>query len=62
MSRVRDEDLDRLDSLLIQLRSIGQLLERRRGTFARGSAAFLHFHAFTSGLGADLNADDRWLR
>jgi hypothetical protein len=62
MSRVRDKDLDRLDSLLTQLRTIGQLHERRRGTFTRGSAAFLHFHAFSSGLAADLKADGRWLR
>ncbi len=62
MSRVRDEDLDRLDPLLTQLRSLGPLHERRRGTFTRGSAAFLHFHAFTSGLAADLKADGRWLR
>ena len=62
MSRVRDEDLDRLEARLTQLRTIGQLHERRRGTFTRGAAAFLHFHAFTSGLAADLNADGRWLR
>jgi hypothetical protein len=62
MSRVRDEDLDRLDPLLTQLRSIGELHERRRGTFTRGSAAFLHFHAFASGMAADLKAGDRWLR
>jgi hypothetical protein len=62
MSRVGDEDLNRLDWLLTQLRTIGQLHERRRGTFTRGSGAFLHFHAFTSGLAADLKADGRWLR
>src|SRR5450631_4078133 len=53
LGRVRDEDLDRLDSLLAQLRTIGQLHERRRGTFTRETAAFLHFHAFTSDLTAD---------
>jgi len=62
MSRVPDEDLDRLDPLLTQLRSIRELHERRRGTFTRGSATFLHFHAFTSGMAADLKAGDRWLR
>jgi hypothetical protein len=62
MSRVRDEDLDRLDPLLTQLRSIRELHERRRGTFTRGSGAFLHFHAFPSGMAADLKAEDRWLR
>ena len=62
MGRVRYEDLDRLDPLLTQLRSIGELHERRRGTFTRGSAAFLHFHAFASGMAADLKAGDRSLR
>ncbi|HSO94632.1 MAG TPA: hypothetical protein VLV81_01180 [Acidimicrobiia bacterium] len=62
MSRVRDEDLDRLEPLLAQLRAIGPLHERRRGTFTRGSAAFLHFHGFTSGPAADLKADGCWLR
>jgi|GEM_PF-3589717 len=62
MGRVRYEDLDRLDPLLTQLRSIGELHERRRGTFSRGSADFLHFHAFASGMAADLKAGDRWLR
>ena len=62
MRRVRDADLDRLDSLLTQLRTIRELQERRRGTFTRGSVAFLHFQAFASGLAADLKADGRWLR
>jgi hypothetical protein len=62
VGRVRDEDLDRLDPLLTQLRSIGELHERRRGTFTRGSVAFLHFHAFAAGMAADLKAGDRWLR
>jgi hypothetical protein len=62
MRRVRDEDLDRLDTLLTRLRSIGELHERRRGTFTRGSAACLHFHAFSSGMAADLKAGGRWLR
>jgi hypothetical protein len=62
LSRVRDEDLDRLDALLTQLRSLGELKERRRGTFTRGSAPFLHFHSFASGLAADLKVHGRWLR
>jgi hypothetical protein len=62
MSRVRDEDLDRLGSLLTPLRTIRQLHERRRGTFTAGSAAVVHLHAFASGLAADLKADGRWLR
>ncbi len=62
MSRVRDEDLDRLDALLTELRTLGELKERRPGTFTRGSAPFLHFHSFASGLAADLKVHRRWLR
>jgi hypothetical protein len=39
-----DEDLDRLDELLSELREFSQLRERKRGSFSRGSHAFLHFH------------------
>jgi hypothetical protein len=62
LSRVRDTDLDRLDPLLTQLRSLADLRERGRGTFTRGSAPFLHFHSFASGLAADLKVLGQWLR
>jgi hypothetical protein len=38
------EDLDRLEALLAELRGLPQLRERKRGYFSRGSRAFLHFH------------------
>jgi hypothetical protein len=38
------QDLDRLEELLGELRKLPQLRERRRGYFSRGSGAFLHFH------------------
>lgn len=62
MGHARDTDLDRLDALLCDLRSIDDLHERRRGTFTHRSAPFLHFHAFTSGMAADLKADGQWYR
>jgi hypothetical protein len=62
VGRARDTDLDRVDALLRDLRSIGDLHERSRGTFTRRSAPFLHFHAFTSGMAADLKADGQWYR
>jgi N-acetylglutamate synthase-like GNAT family acetyltransferase len=40
----RDEDLDRIEPLLAQLRSLDGLIEKKRGAFYRGSRAFLHFH------------------
>jgi hypothetical protein len=39
-----EEDLDRLDVVLVELRGLSDLRERKRGYFSRGSAAFLHFH------------------
>jgi N-acetylglutamate synthase-like GNAT family acetyltransferase len=39
-----DDDLDHIEALLAELRGIPQLRERKRGSFSRGSRAFLHFH------------------
>jgi hypothetical protein len=39
-----EEDLDRVEPLLAELRRLPQLRERKRGSFSRGSRAFLHFH------------------
>ena len=53
-----DEDLDRGEPLLIELRQMPQLRERKRGSFSRGARAFLHFtrtattSTSTFGLGA----------
>jgi hypothetical protein len=52
--------LDRLEPLLAQLRGVTELREKKRGTFYRGSRAFLHFHEDPAGLFADvrLGSDD----
>lgn len=44
MRHATQEDLDRLEGLLAELRSFPQLRERKRGYFSRGGKAFLHFH------------------
>jgi hypothetical protein len=55
----RPEDLDRLESLLTDLRAVPGLRERSRGTFSNRSRAFLHFHAEGDDLYADVRlADD----
>jgi hypothetical protein len=51
----RDEDLDRIEPLLAQLRTIDGLTEKNRGVFYRRSRACLHFHAD----GEDTYADVR---
>ena len=53
MRHATEADLDRLEPLLVRLRTIEGLTER--GLFQRRSKAFLHFH----GDGDDLYADVR---
>ena len=46
--------LDRLEPLLRELRGCDGLREKKRGTFYRGSSAFLHFHEDPAGLFVDV--------
>jgi hypothetical protein len=46
--------LDQLEPLLAELRGFEGLREKKRGTFYRGSSAFLHFHEDPAGLFADV--------
>lgn len=62
MGHAGPEALDRLEPLLAQLRHVGGLTERKRGNFARGSKAFLHFHRHETGLYADVKFGDDWER
>lgn len=62
MRHVNDADLDRLEPLLRELREIGELRERKRGTFTRKSKAFLHFHADGDELLADVRLADEFER
>jgi len=54
----RDQDLDRIEDLLVQLRTLPELVEKKRGVFYRKSRAFLHFHEDPKGLFADLSDPD----
>ena len=49
--------LDRLEPLLVELRRCDGLREKKRGTFYRGSQAFLHFHEDPAGLFADVKLE-----
>jgi hypothetical protein len=55
-------DLDRLEALLAELRRLPQLQERKRGSFSRGSRAFLHFHEDAGSLYADVKLDSEFQR
>ncbi len=49
--------LDELEPFLATLRTLPALQEKKRGTFYRGSKAFLHFHEDAAGLFADVRLD-----
>jgi hypothetical protein len=46
--------LDRLEPFLAQIRQREELKEKSRGTFYRGSRAFLHFHEHGEEFFADI--------
>ena len=54
MRHVNEDDLDRLEPLLVELREFEGLKEKKRGVFYRKSRAFLHFHDDPTGLYADV--------
>ena len=62
MRHVNESDLDRLEPMLRELRRLGELRERKRGTFTRKSKAFLHFHADGDELLADVRLADEFER
>jgi hypothetical protein len=56
------QDLDRLEQLLAELRRLPELRERRRGYFSRARHAFLHFHEDAGELYVDVKLGDRFER
>ena len=57
MKHAGSKALDRLEPTLRILRSRRELKEKARGTFYRGSRAFLHFHEHGDALFADVRFD-----
>ncbi len=64
MKHAGSEALDQLEPVLARLRRLEGLRERKRGTFYRGSSAFLHFHEDPAGMFADLKVAGEfvWMR
>ena len=54
MRHALDKDLDRVEGLLAQLRTLPGMVERKRGVFYFKSRAFLHFHEDPKGMFADI--------
>jgi hypothetical protein len=57
-----DDDLDHIEALLAKLRGFPQLRERKRGSFSRGSRAFLHFHEDAGEFYVDVRLDSAFQR
>ena len=62
MRHATEEDLDKVEALLVELRKVPQLRERKRGSFSRGSRAFLHFHEEAGDLYVDVRLDSAFSR
>jgi hypothetical protein len=58
MRHARDSDLDRLEDLLAQLRTLPGMIEKKRGVFYFKSRSFLHFHEDPKGMFADIREAD----
>jgi len=56
------EDLDRVEPLLVELRKLPQLQERRRGYFSRADRAFLHFPEDAGDLYVDVRLGSKFQR
>jgi hypothetical protein len=62
MKHAGPDALDRPEPLLCEIRKRGALKEKSRGTFYRGSRAFLHFHEHGAEFYADLRTGDDFER
>jgi hypothetical protein len=62
MRHATEEDMNRLEPLLAELRAVPGLRERKRGSFSRGSRAFLHFHEDAGDLYVDVRLADAFER
>jgi hypothetical protein len=57
MKHAGDEALAQLENLIIQLRALDALKEKKPGIFYYRSKALLHFHEDPSGFFVDLKCD-----
>lgn len=58
MRHARNSDLDRVEDLLMRIRSLPGLVEKKRGVFYRKTRSFLHFHQDPKGMFADISDPD----
>jgi hypothetical protein len=54
--------LDSIQPVLLELRQLEGIREKKPGLFYRKSSAFIHFHEDPAGIFADVSRDREWLR
>jgi hypothetical protein len=59
MKHAGPDALDQIEPILVEIRKLNGLKEKKRGTFYYGSSAFLHFHEDPAGFFADLKIDGK---
>jgi len=62
MRHATEEDLDRVETVMAELRKLGSLHERKRGYFSWRSKAFLHFHEDSGDMYVDVKLDGTFQR
>ena len=62
MKHAGQQALDSLEELLVEIRKIDGLTERKRGAFYLKSAGMLHFHEDPAGMFADIKVEGEWQR
>jgi hypothetical protein len=62
MKHAAEAALGAIEPMLIELRRLDGIRERKPGIFYVKSSAFIHFHEDPAGIFADVRRDREWLR
>src|SRR5580693_611411 len=62
MKHASEAALDSIQPVLLELRQLEGVRERKPGLFYRKSSAFIHFHEDPAGIFADVSTGREWLR
>ncbi len=62
MKHAGEAALETIEPMLVELRQLEGIRERKPGVFYRKSSAFVHFHEDPDGIFVDVRRDREWLR
>jgi hypothetical protein len=62
MKHAGEAALDTIEPMLVELRQLEGVRERKLGVFYQKSSAFIHFHEDPAGIFANVRRDREWLR